>query len=194
MTLERKQSAVLTGLASERPPAVGNPGLFLATDTGVTSYSDGATWSSFGGGGGSAILGTRVKRATAQPISASTWSPISWSTEVFDDLNVWNSGTPTKLVIASAGLYILNGAVGMGSALGSSRFIVRADKIASGGSNDYDGDIAGAEGGGGLTALPVGAPTKLDAGDAVELAVYQTTGAAVNTDATLTFLSLVKLA
>lgn len=193
MTLERKQSAVLTGLASERPSAVGNPGLFLATDTGATSYSDGATWSSFGGGG-STILGTRVKRATAQSIATATWSPISWSTEVFDDLNVWDSGTPTKLVIASAGLYMLNGVIGMGSSIGSSRFIVRADKIASGGTNDYSGDIAGAEGGGGLTALPVGAPTKLDAGDAVELAVYQTTGAAVNTDATLTFLSLVKLA
>lgn len=58
----------------------------------------------------SAIL-CRVYRSTAQNITSTTWTALSFDTEVYDTDGCWSSAQPTRLIAKRAGYYLVGGAV-----------------------------------------------------------------------------------
>ena len=58
-----------------------------------------------------ARCGARVWRSTAQTITKGVSAPIVFDSIAYNDVGMWNVGSPTKLVIPIAGYYLLAGAL-----------------------------------------------------------------------------------
>ena len=94
--------------ADERLP-IGSAGQVLTVVSGEPAWAD-ATGGG-GGGGGATNDGVHVQRSTSFSVPASTWTPITWVTEVRDDNGYYDAGSPTKITIPENGWYALAGNV-----------------------------------------------------------------------------------
>jgi hypothetical protein len=124
---------------------------------------------------------TRVYRATAQSIPNTTWTPIQFSTVRYDNGGQWAAGQPTRLTCQVAGTYAVWGAVQFVPSTGGA---TRAAAIWKNGNYIATGGIQGitipATGGYPMANTPT--LVQLAVGDYIEIAAYQDSGAALNTN------------
>ena len=95
--------------ADERLP-IGSAGQVLTVVSGEPAWAA-ATGGGGGGGGGATNDGVHAQRSTSFSVPASTWTPITWVTEVRDDNGYYDAGSPTKITIPENGWYALAGNV-----------------------------------------------------------------------------------
>lgn len=51
--------------------------------------------------------GAEVRKTATQSIPGSTWTPISWDAEEYDDAGHWSSAAPTRITFEEAGRYLV---------------------------------------------------------------------------------------
>jgi hypothetical protein len=124
--------------------------------------------------------GARVYRSTAQPIPNNAWQAVGFDTVRYDSGGTWAAANPTRLTCQVPGTYTITGhAVLANSAAGTVRLASlwlngatalaqQAPSLAA-----FSGSIT--------WRASVTTTTRLNAGDYVELWLYQDTGAALNT-------------
>lgn len=123
--------------------------------------------------------GTRINRSTNQSIPNSTGTPISFTTVERDELDVYDAGDPTKIIVKHSGWYSISGHVKCADTSGGKRVVdIRI--------NGTDYIISSS-----LEAT-VGLPGPdvqdaifyfLDTGDYIELIIWQNQGGAINVTA-----------
>jgi hypothetical protein len=59
--------------------------------------------------GGVSVVGSKVIRSSAQSISDSSFTEISYATEYFDTANMFSAGSPTVLTTSVSGIYLVGG-------------------------------------------------------------------------------------
>lgn len=122
----------------------------------------------------------RVTRTTAQTITTSTWSFISFTSMTFDTDGM-TAVTDTKVTVQTAGLYLISAYCDFGATATGNRY-VRIEKNAATSSNGT-GLAQNTTAGIATNALGQTVTTiaSLSASDTVHLSVYQTSGGNTNT-------------
>jgi len=130
----------------------------------------------------STALGCRVIRTTSQSIPNSTLTALSFDTEIHDTDGCWSSGTPTRLTASTSGYYEAGGSVNIVSSSGSFHLWIG---IRKNGTTWLANNSTWADAAESPNAW-VGVSTGMfwmDAGDYVEVVIYQTSGGSRNTRA-----------
>lgn len=122
-----------------------------------------------------------VKRASAQSISNTTWTAVSWDTELWDTDSMWSSTpNPTRLTIGTTGLYCVNANVTFtNTASGIGRIVGIRTNGTTVNAVQYQYQL----GVGFLAVNHVQAILDLTATDYLEVIVYQDSGGALNLNA-----------
>jgi hypothetical protein len=118
-----------------------------------------------------------IRATTATSVGGSASANISFNTEIVDTDNLYTSASPTRLTIATAGLYMLAGGYSLAlsaGALANARFRVNGGLLQHSGTSV----ICGATGQNATLSLTCF--YRLSVGDYVELASFSN-GSAVNT-------------
>ena len=124
-------------------------------------------------------IGVRAYRDTSQSIPGGTYTAVSFSHVDRDDAGFWDNGTPTRLTIPKAGWYMVGGCANFATAAGGYRRVLVRLNGSTYEIHDSRAPVATS-----ATIVPVAGLLYLDAGDYLELYVFQTTGAALNIQAT----------
>lgn len=150
---------------------------------------DGTAWVEFGGGGAGGGGGTvgsdgaEVRLTADQSITSATWTPVSWDAEEYDDAAFWEGVTnPTRITFAAAGRYLVVFAGTWLSFTGTD--FIGARLIRNGNTAN---ELALSSMTGDATVTPrnqLTAVVDAQAGDYVELEVYQDSGSAQNLSGT----------
>lgn len=126
-------------------------------------------------------VGARVWRSTAQTISDSTTTPISFDTERYDNGGMWVSGSPTLLRAVLSGIYLVTASIEWAvNSTGyrhmavynttTSQYVITQDMRTADASNVAGMSCAGL--------------VKLDLDDTIRLEVWQNRGGTLNINAT----------
>jgi hypothetical protein len=148
------------------------------------------TIASSGGGGGSAYdNAVRVTRSTAQSISNATYTAITWDTETYDTDTMHSIVSNTeRLTATTAGVYVISAAIGVANSATGSRAI-RILKNETEVHRHYTA-VQSADG----WYWPLTIQLKLAATDYVTVEVYQSSGAALDLDHTVSSFAMAKVA
>jgi len=130
----------------------------------------------------STALGCRVYRNTAQTITSGSWQALSFTTEISDTDSCWSSAQPTRLIAKTAGYYAAGG--GYRITTGTTAVFRLLVSVRQGGTTHLTcqnlltglNDLIGPE-----TTIGM---VYLEAGDYVEIMVYQDSGADKTTSGT----------
>jgi hypothetical protein len=123
-------------------------------------------------------VSARVYRSTVQSIPNATWTAVSFDTVSYDNGGQWSVGVPTRLTCQQAGTYVISGHIALALVAGGA---YRAVGIYLNGTIQIAlTDISN------VTLVAAGQPlisvstvVRLQAGDYIELKVYQDSGAAL---------------
>jgi hypothetical protein len=127
-------------------------------------------------------------QTSAQSIPNTTFTPLTLATPATDTFTGWSSSTPSRYTCQAAGWYSPGGVVGY--AANATGFRIAVLRInGSTYVTDNQAEVGAAASGG--TYVPISdRPIYLNANDYVELIAYHSAGAALNTVASQSFLSL----
>jgi len=112
-----------------------------------------------------------IRATTATSVGGSGYANISFNTEVFDTNGLYTSASPTRLTIATAGLYMLAGGYSLAltaGTLATAHFSVNGGLLPHSGTSVICGATAQ------NAALSLTCLYRLSVGDYVELASYST--------------------
>jgi len=123
------------------------------------------------------MASARSYRATVQSIPNSVWTDLSASAARWDDGPMWSAANPTRLTTTASGLHIVGANVGFVAATGG-----RWARIMRGGDTRNVAMTAQAAGAGLVCAMSPSTLVDATAGDYYVAALYQNSGAALNTD------------
>jgi hypothetical protein len=121
------------------------------------------------------VEGARISRPAVQSIPASTWTMISFSTDISNGrfTNLWNAGTPDRIVVQNAGIYLVGGNVALVAGTGGQRLLT----LTSPGVTQH------------LLSVPVATANwianviwSLGAGAYVQMGIWHDSSTALNTD------------
>ncbi|WP_281783754.1 hypothetical protein [Sinimarinibacterium flocculans] len=132
-----------------------------------------------------AVPAARVHRTTAQTIANNTWTSISHDVEEFDNGGMWVVGSPTLLTAKADGIHIVTANAQFSGAGGT----FRAARLRVNGTDEVAIGVVGVS----SDTMPLAVPVYLDAGDYVELQVFQNSGGNLNTAPSSPFLAAVWL-
>jgi len=128
------------------------------------------------------VPGAYIVQGTPQSIPNSTDTALSFTSAVSDNWNGWTSGLPTRYTVPVSGVYMLSGAsCWAGNATGRRYNYLRVNGTTQvpGSAGDLDSPSTN-----NLVVVSSNTLYALTAGDYVEVIVNQTSGAALNTNAT----------
>lgn len=142
------------------------------TPDGTKFLRDDMSWQTVLGGGSND--GCSVYRTSGQTFSASTWTAISWQSELFDTASMWaSSPNPTRIVAPSTGYMLL----GLSASISGSGFTYLRSQIWLNGASvitnpwtDYNNS------GGSWRLLNTIAAIPVTSGDYIEAYVYSDAG------------------
>lgn len=119
----------------------------------------------------------RVHRTSNVSINNASWTPISWQAEALDPSNLWAvSPNPTRITVAVPGLYHCMASIYLQAANTNTK---RARLLKNGAAYSLS-QLEAKDTGSKDIVFPTEAPIWFDAGQYLELEVYQDSGGAIN--------------
>jgi len=155
----------------------------LACNAGEIAKWNGSAWAcaTDGGGGSGAEISASIYRSTSQSIPNASWTPVSWTSELFDNGDMADLGSQSSRITIPAGhggRYIVSAQVGYAANATNGRWI-QLYKNGSGVANTYCNTPASASLGGNQ-AVSCSWVVDVAAADYLEIHTYQNSGGALN--------------
>ena len=119
----------------------------------------------------------RVTSTSNITIPNSTFSTLTFDTEVFDQGNLFDAGQPTRLTAATTGIYLISASVQFGNNQTGMRHV----NLTKNGSSDFATESRNAVSTSGFsTYITISTVQAMSGGDYVEVRVFQNSGASMN--------------
>ena len=132
-----------------------------------------------GGGGGLAASSASVHNSGVISIANNTFVAPAWDTKDFDTLGTyWSAGTPDRFTIPVTGQYLVTGAAAFAANATGNRIVGFFKNLST--AILYGGSTAPTSSGTNQSALCATYIYSLSAGDTVQFAVFQSSGAGLN--------------
>ncbi len=122
-------------------------------------------------------FGAKTKLTSGQTITTATWTIITWASTLYDNIDFWSSGTPTRLTAPYKGIFL----IGYGADWGATSGGKRQHEIKKNGSFFFGAYRADSSGSSVEAQTTLGI---LEKDDYIELQVHHTLGSDLDIDAT----------